>query len=33
LTLSLNKGYRTQDIAIKAYNDFSTFDFSATVIA
>lgn len=33
LTLSLKKGYKSQTIAIKAYNDFSTYDFNATITA
>lgn len=33
LTLSLTKGYKSQDIQIKAFNDFSAFNFNATVQA
>jgi phosphotransferase system glucose/maltose/N-acetylglucosamine-specific IIC component len=33
LTLSLTKGYKTQDISIKAFNDFSSFNFTASVTA
>jgi len=33
LTLQLTKGYQTQDIGIKAYNDFSNFVFNATIVA
>lgn len=33
LTLSLVSGYQTQDIEIKAYNDFSNYVFNATLIA
>jgi phosphotransferase system glucose/maltose/N-acetylglucosamine-specific IIC component len=33
LTLQLTKGYQTQDISIKAYNDFSNFVFNATIVA
>jgi hypothetical protein len=33
ITLSLIKGYKTQDINIKAYNDFKNFQFNATVVA
>ena len=33
MTLQLTKGYQTQDISIKAYNDFSNFVFNATIVA
>ncbi len=33
ITLSLTKGYKTQDIRINAYNDFKNFEFNATVVA
>lgn len=33
LTLSLGKGYKSQEINLKAYNDFSKFDFPIKITA